>query len=249
MPPPATIADVIVRLDEIVDGAKSEGRPGGYFAALYRRVTKEVAHQIAEGHFDDGERMARLDVVFARRYLDAYDAHRRGQAPTRAWKLAFDTEADWWPIVLQHLLLGINAHINLDLGIAAAEVAPGDRIHALKDDFDRVNAILASLVDDVSDRLAEIWPLLRIIDIGAQRLDEDAINFSIQRARDHAWGVALKLAALDDSLDPVVIEGLDLGVAEFGKRVRRPGLWLSTKLKLVRLGERGSVAERIGVLE
>ena len=27
----------------------------------------------------------------------------------------------WRPIVLQHLLLGINAHINLDLGVTASE--------------------------------------------------------------------------------------------------------------------------------
>ena len=99
----------------------------GYFPALYRKVTVEVKRGIEERVFDDGPRMERLDVVFAKRYLDAFDAYMEGGAPTRAWVLAFETTGQWWPIVLQHLLLGMNAHINLDLGIAAARVSPGSQ--------------------------------------------------------------------------------------------------------------------------
>lgn len=248
-PPPNTIAEVLTRLDEVVDTAKKEQRAGGYFAALYRRVTREVARGIDQGHFDDGPRMEKLDVVFASRYLSAYDAYRSNEPVTRSWRLAFEAEDHWWPLVLQHLLLGINAHINLDLGIAAASVAPGDSLRDLKPDFDRINGILASLIDDVGDRLARIWPLLRYLDIGADRLDENAIDFSIQRARDHAWTVACKLAPLPQGAWEPVIDLLDNGVSLFGGKVRSPGLWLSTRLRIVRIGERGSVAEKIAILE
>jgi len=44
-----------------------------------------------------------------------------GQTPTESWVKAFDATEFWWLIVLQHLLMDMNAHINLDLGIAAAE--------------------------------------------------------------------------------------------------------------------------------
>jgi len=247
--PPATISDVVSRLDEIVDDAKREERAGGYFAALYRRVTLEVARQIEAGHFDDGPRMERLDVVFACRYLDAYDTHRSGGTPSRAWKLAFDAESDRWPIVVQHLLLGVNAHINLDLGIAAAQVAPGLQLTELQGDFDRINDILASMIDDVSDRLARIWPLLRIIDVGVGRFDESAIEFSLRRAREHAWSVACKLALLGESNWHGAIGLLDGGVTAIGTGVRKPGWWLALRLRLVRLGERGSVAEKIAILE
>ena len=53
---------------------------------------------------------------------------------------------------MQHLLMGMNAHINLDLGIAASEVAGGNSIHDLKSDFMKVNDILAGLLSEIIKR-------------------------------------------------------------------------------------------------
>jgi Family of unknown function (DUF5995) len=78
--------------------------------------------------FDSPERMARLGVNFANRYLAAYEGYRSGGAGTQSWKFAMDAAQEWWPIVLQHLLLAMNAHINLDLGIAAAGTSPGGEL-------------------------------------------------------------------------------------------------------------------------
>lgn len=193
-----TIDDVISRLTTIVDDAKTDGSRLGYFPALYRKVTIEVRDGIANGVFDDGPRMERLDVLFASRYLDAFDAYREGDALTRSWQCAFDVTDQWWPIVLQHLLLGINAHINLDLGIAAARVAPGPQLPALHGDFNRINGILASLVGEVQDELARIWTTLRLLNRYLGDVDTAVINFSMERARDHAWSVAQHLAPLSD---------------------------------------------------
>ncbi|NIR65754.1 MAG: hypothetical protein GWN00_24945 [Aliifodinibius sp.] len=90
----------------------------GYFAALYRKVTIRVKEE-----FEDPERMERLDVLFANRYLEAFEQYHTRKETTVSWKLAFDTCKRWRPIVLQHLLLGMNTHIRLDLGVAAAETA------------------------------------------------------------------------------------------------------------------------------
>ena len=60
-------------------------------------------------------------------------------------------------IVLRHLLLGINTHINLDLAIASAEVASGDSIHALQNDFNHINSSISSLIDDIQECLCEVW--------------------------------------------------------------------------------------------
>ena len=73
------------------------------------------------------ERMERLSITFVDRYLAALDGYRAGRTVTKSWELALDTAEARRPIVLQHLLLAINAHVNLDLGIAAAETAPGRR--------------------------------------------------------------------------------------------------------------------------
>ena len=57
----------------------------------------------------------------------------------QCWSVAFHAAHRRPPIIFQHLLLGMNAHINLDLGIACAEVAPGPAIDDLEL-WDRVAA-------------------------------------------------------------------------------------------------------------
>lgn len=113
----STIDEVIASLDRIIEWSKRTKSRCGYFAALYRKVTCNVRDGIASGYFDDGERMERLDVIFANRYLEAFEAYHSGQSTTQSWILAFDTTQRWSPIVLQHLMVGMNAHINLDLGL------------------------------------------------------------------------------------------------------------------------------------
>ncbi len=127
---------VLDRLGVLVDDAKSRGDRAGYFAAMYRKVTIAVKDAIVAGRFEDGDRIARLDRVFAERYLDAHAVAEAGGRPSASWQVAFDADDRWRPIIIQHLLVGMNAHINLDLGIAAATVAPGADLAGLKSDFD-----------------------------------------------------------------------------------------------------------------
>ncbi len=211
-------------------------------------MTVEVERAIGDRFFEDGPRLERLDVEFANRYLAALATHRAGDAPTRSWQVAFDAADDWWPIVLQHLLLGMNAHINLDLGIAAARVSPGSEIHGLEADFNKINLILARLVDDVQRELAEIWPALTLLDYIAGRSDDAVINFSMERAREFAWGTALELANLSEPEQAERIERLDRTVAAIGRRVRHPGFVVGTVTRIIRLGERGGVRRIIDVL-
>jgi hypothetical protein len=243
-----SIDDVLRELDAIVAVSRERGAADGYFAALYRRTTAEVKARIERGHFADAARMTRLDVVFARRYLEAWHARERGEPTTAVWAVAFDAGREYRPIVLQHLLLGMNAHINLDLGIAAAEVAPGDEIEGLERDFAAINGVLADLVDDVQVRLARIWPAMRWLDRAGQGLDEAVVNFSIRRARDHAWHTATTLARLAGPAHAGYIHSVDTAMAALGRRVRHPGASLAWKLAAVRLRERGSVAAKIDAL-
>ena len=121
-----TIADVVSQLNIIIARSREQQSAIGYFAMLYRRMTLAVGEGIKNGFFEDGKRMEQLDTVFAGRYLDAWDAYTRQQKCSNAWYTAFEACNTPEPIVLQHLLAGVNAHINLDLGIAAATIAPGD---------------------------------------------------------------------------------------------------------------------------
>ena len=244
-----SIGDVIQRLGRIVDQAAERDDPVGLFAALYRTVTERVAHGIEAGDFEDGLRMERLDVAFAGRYLDAFDAWEGGQPTTHSWATAMSHTREWRPIVLQHLLGGMNAHINLDLGIAAATIAPGESLASLRNDFMAINGVLASLVQGTKDALIEVWPPLRWIDRIGGSADDAIVNFSMSMARDGAWEFAEQLAALSMEEWPGVIEARDRIIGgEIADLIYRPGTWATGLLLLVRLGERGTTTRKIGYL-
>jgi hypothetical protein len=244
-----TIDEVLGQLDHIIDVARQRGSTDGYFAALYRRVTAEVKARVAAGAFEDNERMAKFDVAFASRYIAAWNEQERGGKPTAAWGLALGCTRKYWPVVLQHFILGMNAHINLDLGIVAAQIAPGDSILGLKNDFDSINQLLADLVDDVQDRLAEVWPVMKLIRRVGGHVDDAVINFSIGRARAHAWAMAQEMAVItDDRARTSYIGGVDSTMSILGGLVLNPGIQGSMILAMVRLRERGSVSEKLDIL-
>lgn len=243
-----TIGGVIAELDEIIADARRQASRLGFFPSLYRRVTLEVWESIERGDFEDGPRMERFDVVFANLYLDAYRAHVAGRSTSVAWAVAFEATGDWQPVVLQHLLLGMNAHINLDLGIAAARVAPGAALPALRTDYLRINDLLESLIDDVQDQLAEVMPGLRLLDRIAGRADERFVDFSMRSARGHSWRHATELAPLSVVEQAPYIAALDVRVAEMGRRIWRPSCLKRLALMPVRLGEPRSVSESIDAL-
>src|SRR6185369_15383400 len=188
--PAKTIDEVIAHLNDIIAQAWQEESRLGYFATLYRNVTVEVKRGIAQGRFEDGARMERLDINFANRYLTALADQQAGQPTSRCWAAAFRAVGEWPPIILQHLLLGMNAHINFDLGIAAAQTCPGDQLPQLKSDFDQINVILGSLVAQVEAEIGEVSAWINLLDHIGGRTEEAIVEFSMARARDAAWGLA-----------------------------------------------------------
>lgn len=246
-----TLDDVLQRLAQIIASAKNDGSPLGYFAALYHAMTAAVQRDMAAGAFDDAARMERLDVVFAQRYFTAFEAWQAGGgAPVpQSWTVAFEASKNEQVIVLQHLVLGVHAHINFDLGVAAAEIAPGEQIFQLENDFRRINAIIAQLTDRVQQGLTEIWRPMAIFDSLLRTRDEGFLNFSTQAARESAWQAARALAFLDGAARQQFVTGLDGSVAFFARKILKPGFFIESALPLIRRTESGSVAEKIGWLE
>lgn len=152
-----SIRDVISKLDEIINWSKVHQNRLGYFAVLYRSMTIAVQQGITNGSFENAERMTLLDVNFANRYFEAWQASTNKQPCTLAWTKVFDACNTESLVVLQHLLLGINIHINLDLAVAAAKTSPGDTIFELKNDFEKINSVIASVMQIIEDNLVKIW--------------------------------------------------------------------------------------------
>src|SRR5262245_34643925 len=184
---PTSIDDVVILLDSIAHHEAEAKSPLAFFPAMYRQMTIRVRDGIRAGAFEDGARMERLDVQFASRYFDAYALYKRGARPARSWAVAFDAALDDDCLILQDLLVSINAHINLDLGIAAAHIAPDTSIDGLGSDFRKINDILASLLDPVQAVIDRFSPVLNVLDKVGGRTDEKLLDFSLMRARDSAW--------------------------------------------------------------
>lgn len=231
--------------DEIASGVAGNHR-WVLFTAVYREVTLAVQSGIHAGTFDDGPRMSRFDAVFARRYLVALDAYRDGDKMLRSWTKAFRASERDDLTALQHLLLGLNAHINVDLGMSVAEA--GITPEAFRDDFARINDILARMMDAVQEALNSVSPLLHTLDKLAGGLDERLGVFVIERARAQAWSAVLLARYLPTARRPMLESVLDAAAAELARRIADPGLPVSAVVHLVRRSENWSVPGIVDVL-
>lgn len=246
-----TFEDTAAALQRVLADCAARDDRAGYFAAMYGAVTRTVRARAAAGHFDDPDRMERFVARFAGRYLDAFDAWRAGRPVTESWRLAFEQAARWRPIALQHLLLGMNAHINLDLGVTAATFAgpDGAGLAAVRDDFFAVNRVLSDLVDACEGAVGTVSPWIGLADRVGGGGDETVIRFSLSLARQQAWNVAERLARLPEQERPDAALAVDAAAVRVGRRVVRPGLWPAFVLLLVRLRERARPAEIIRILD
>jgi len=187
------IDDVLVKLRGVID--RHRGSPMVFFPAVYRATTARVRAGIQQGTFVDGARMGRLVTTFANRYLAALDvAAAGGVSSGRAWQVAFEAAGRPHTMILQHVLAGMNAHINFDLPLAVIEVANGRNIRELEADFNAINDILEALLEPVQEVIDRFSPLLHILDEVGGRTDEKLVTFSIRTAREEAWHEARRLA-------------------------------------------------------
>ncbi|HEX6042568.1 DUF5995 family protein [Longimicrobium sp.] len=246
--PAATIAEVVSRLDGVIARSRRDGSRLGFFACLYRSVTVRVAQGIDAGRFQDGPRMERLDVIFANRYLAALEAYQAGRRPTRSWVAAFDAAKGANLLILQHLLLGMNAHINLDLGIAAAQAAPGREIAGLHHDFQEISRLLGEMLDGVQDKIASVSPWMGILDRVGARTDEEICAFCMGGSRDLAWKWAQRFATTDRVRLPYEIDALDRVVSTMAIPIHTPGLLLRSALSAIRMREAKDVGRVLDAL-
>ncbi|NMM47494.1 DUF5995 family protein [Marinigracilibium pacificum] len=243
------INQVIAELDLIITECKKNNDPKGYFAVLYKKVTARVGQEILNGNFDDGERMEKLDVIFALRYITAYYNWKNKNLISESWKSSFQLSTSDDITVLQHILSGINAHINLDLGIAAFETMKGGNLISLQNDFNKINQLLSSMVAEVQYNLTTIWPPLKYILKKSGKVDDLLVDFSMQVARDGAWKFATLLSATQESYINNAINTRDKLIASKIRLISPTRFSLKLLFMLIRNCEIGSVNQKIKKLE
>lgn len=242
---PTCIDDVLRELDIIIEETKAENNFLGIFAYIYRRTTAGVKEAIEAGMFEDNERMEQFDVAFATYYLNAYRKYKSGDAASRSWLTSFLAERRQLSIV-QHLMMGMNAHINLDLALVAADFAPGDRIFDLEYDFKRVNEVLKSLIDEMQIKLGRTSFIVRVIDVVGGRWDEWLIDSGMRQAREKAWEYAVELACLEGEEREKARHKLDQEVETTAQIIRNPNnYFMRLGFSLVRRFETKNVGKII----
>lgn len=248
MPAEASYDRVLERLTGIVERCAAAGDRAGYFAAMYLAVTETVRGRAEAGGFGDAARMERFVTSFADRYVRAFDASRAGDSCPVSWLAAFEATRRWRPVILQHLLLGMNAHINLDLGVTASALGDGGSLEAVRLDFDAINDVLTELVDGCQQALGEVSPWLGLADRIGGGGDETIIRFSLIVARRQAWSTATRLAAMSERRREAEIAAVDRATAGVAHVVEHPGLAASALLLLVRARERAAPGDVMALL-
>jgi hypothetical protein len=237
MSAPATVADVVDRLETILHPlAKADGL--ACFARLYLAVTEGVRGRLADATFADPSFLSALDVRFANLFFSAVDT----PPVPRAWAPLFDDRARHGVAPLQFALAGMNAHINRDLPVALVttfeeagiDLAEGSPQHA---DYVRVNAVLASVEAEAKEQfLGGGWlrKLDRLIH-RFHRIDDVVAMWDVSRARDAAWTNAAALWELrgDRDLYDAYLATLDRTVGFAGR-----GLLVPADTVLARLARR-----------
>ncbi|CAN5687603.1 DUF5995 family protein [soil metagenome] len=196
-----SVAEVAAALERVEADCLSRRDRRGVFATAYLQITRAIERELALGSFQDAAWTAHYLVAFGNLYRNAalaFDSGDMSNVP-KAWRLAFQAARDGEGLVIQHLVLGINAHINHDLALAllVAGIDPGRSMRYA--DHTRVNSILERTTEDLKHQVSSLHaPLLQRIDWIAGRLDDDLTRFSIPKAREHAWTFAVMLSGVRD---------------------------------------------------
>ena len=225
------VADLLLRMEGQLAELEAAGDPARFFLGTYLRTTRAVAEALGGGTFEDPAWVGELDVVFAGLYLDALAAYRRDRASAPAtWRRAFAADPSLPPEA--HVLLGVHAHINVDLPQAlVATIPPEDFANSVvcarrRRDHGRIDRVLAARVAAEDSELERAGGRRSALDRLIAPVNRTAVRRFLREARRTVWAnTAVLHRARDDGqacLERRVAE-LDLACAERVAELLRPG--------------------------
>ena len=177
------------------------------FLGCYRLMTRNMLDAIEAGRFHDGVWVSHLLERFADYYFAALDCFEHDEPNTPpVWKLAFDATRDEDVMTLQHLLLGVNAHINFDLVFSLYDLlqsewaaATPEQREARHADHELVNCIIGETTDVVQEQVVEQFsPWTDWLDKLLGPMDEWLTSRLISSWREDVWDTAVRYLDADD---------------------------------------------------
>src|SRR5690606_13887811 len=151
-----TVAEAVAGLSALEEVLYSRRDRRGVFVTAYLLITKTLQAWIIDGRFADDKWTERYLLALANLYrqaLEAYEAQHRENVP-KAWQQSLDTSRSGLALIIQDLILGINAHINRDLPFALVKAGIEKKTATRYQDHLLVNDALRETTDVVQDRIA-----------------------------------------------------------------------------------------------
>ena len=192
------IENVIERMQALLGPLQTADDPRQYFHATYLRTTIAVAEAIKSGGFTDPGWTERWDVTFANFYLDALEAATSGGQPSRPWAIAFGAPHDL--AALNHVLLGMNAHINFDLPQALVAVITDEEfddpalVARREADHRAIDRVLAARVAAEDDELVSISGPGSVLNRLLRPLNHRGSQRFLRESREKVWANAVALS-------------------------------------------------------
>jgi hypothetical protein len=196
--PFASIEDVVTGLSRLEETLYARKDRRAVFASAYLSMTQEVGRRVGQQQYNDPQWVARYAIAFANLYRRALLAFVRGElaAVPAPWLTSFQTSQSGANLLVQDLLLGVNAHINNDLAIALDEVSIDPGRDARREDHFAVNEAIRGATDAVQDRVGRLYaPVFGLLDRFLGNYDEHTASFSVEKARLNAWVSAVSLVS------------------------------------------------------
>lgn len=224
-PTQPTMDMAVAKLEAIEQDLVRKGDARAVFVTTYLMQTKATAAALAEpGRFEDPAFMNRLALRFVQYFLDAYGNYEAGQRDKvpAPWLRAFDLATQKKTLVMEDLVLGINAHINYDLPRALVVVGANTPAH--ERDFSNYNQLLYENIQPVKDAIVDRYTkeafsvnLLGLADKLSLKLDDRVAEETFSLLRNRAWEYSRRIAAgdskaLSDSLDDAmtIVKAIEL---------------------------------------
>jgi hypothetical protein len=221
------------RMDTLIDEWQRQADRRADFLRCYRLMTGNVLLAIDQDEFHDGPWVRQLLDHFAHYYFAALTDYEGDRPETPAvWVAAHRAAVLPETLILQNLLLGINAHINYDLVLTLYDVlspewealSPTVRRQRYED-HRRVNAVIGRTVDVVQDDVVEPKePLLDIVDKLLGPVDEWTASLIIRQWREEVWRHAEQMLAAHDAAEREALRRqVETLTLQRAKAILRPG--------------------------
>ncbi|GIV88978.1 MAG: hypothetical protein KatS3mg055_1496 [Chloroflexus sp.] len=239
------------RMLSLVNRWNTAGDRRAIFLACYYRMTEHMLSAVERGEFHDSAWVNQLIGDFADYYFVALTAWEQGTGGPLVWQHTFACAARRDTAIVQHLLLGVNAHINYDLVLVLDDLLRPEWPHLAeyerqqrRSDYDKVNQVIALTIDRVQDEvIAPYAHAMRILDRAFGPLDEWCTAHLIRNWRNDVWQQAMQMIATNGDTERTaarqhidhlatqrarLLSGDTLGARVFGYPLR----WLN-RLRLI----------------